>query len=97
MQEIENKYRQLVGLLGRPIDEEKPCMDGIGRYRDYEKGSIYYHPTTGAYIVHGAILHKWSKYGSERGFGYPINDTSSTPDGKGLYNHFRDNNGEHSI
>ncbi|MGM0655783.1 MAG: LGFP repeat-containing protein [Thermodesulfobacteriota bacterium] len=97
MSEIENKHRQSVNVLGRPIDNENPCIDGVGRYRDYEKGSIYFHPNTGAHTIHGAILHKWSKYGSERGFGYPINDTSFAPDGTGLYNHFKDNNGEHSI
>ncbi|NKU63912.1 hypothetical protein GS891_12430 [Rhodococcus hoagii] len=27
---------------------ERPCADGVGRYADFEHGSIYWHPDTGS-------------------------------------------------
>jgi hypothetical protein len=76
--------------LGKPTSEETTCPDGKGRYRHYKNGSIYWHPTTGAYELHGFIHDKWGSFGWERSAqGYPVTDETTTPDGKGKFNHFQ--------
>lgn len=47
---IDNKYSQLGGangFLGAPTTSESPWPDGVGKYRHYKHGSIYWSPTTG--------------------------------------------------
>lgn len=93
MSEIDNKYSKLGGansFLGKPTSEETTCPDGVGRYRHYEHGSIYWHPFTGAHEVHGLIRGKWAKLGWEKSvLGYPKTDESSCPVGNGKYNLFQ--------
>jgi hypothetical protein len=93
MSTIDQKYNQLGGsdgFLGDPKTQERVCPDGVGHYRHYDHGSIYWHPDTGAYEVHGAIRHKWSALGWEKSFlGYPLTNETPTPDGVGRYNHFQ--------
>jgi uncharacterized protein with LGFP repeats len=93
MTAIDDKRRQLP-FLGNPVDEgagsaEMDLGDGRGRARDYENGSIYFTPQTGAHEVHGAIRVKWAQLRGHRGFlGYPTTDETGTPDGRGRFNHF---------
>ena len=93
MTAIDDKRRQLP-FLGNPVDEgagsaEMDLGDGRGRARDYENGSIYFTPQTGAHEVHGAIRLKWAQLRGHRGFlGYPTTDETGTPDGRGRFNHF---------
>jgi uncharacterized protein with LGFP repeats len=93
MSDIDVKYAQLGGaggFLGAPVTPENVAPDGIGRYRHFQNGSIYWSPPTGAHEVHGAIRGKWSSIGWERSLlGYPITDETTTPDGVGRYNHFQ--------
>ena len=45
---------------------------------------------TGAYIVQGSILDKWTSLGGKTGFlGAPITDETPTPDGRGRFTHFQ--------
>ena len=73
--EIDKKYQSLGGcssVLGAPTTEERPCADGTGRYNDFERGVIYWHPSLGAHEIHGAIHAKWASLGWETGsLGYP--------------------------
>lgn len=94
MSEISKKYAALggnEGLLGSPVSEELVTADGVGRYRHYQHGSIYWHPEAGdAHEVHGAIHEKWKNLGWERGFlGYPVSDEMGTRDGIGAQSHFQ--------
>jgi hypothetical protein len=93
MSAIDTKYEELGGIdgfLGKPIIEEQTCPDSVGHYRHFQNGSIYWHPETGAFEVHGGIRWKWSSLGWEKSvLGYPTTDEKSTPDGKGRYNHFQ--------
>ena len=93
MSDIDVKYAQLGGaggFLGAPVSTENIAPDGIGRYRHYQGGSIYWTSSTGAHEVHGSIRSKWSGIGWERSFlGYPLTDETTTPDGVGRYNHFQ--------
>jgi hypothetical protein len=90
---IQEKYAALgsgQGFLGSPQTDQLTTPDGIGRYRHFANGSIYWCPGRGAFEVHGAIRDKWSSLGWEQStLGYPITDESGTPDGVGRYNHFQ--------
>lgn len=93
MSGIDNKYAALGGVtsfLGKPTITETNCPDGIGHFRHYEHGSIYWHPNTGVYEIHGSIRDKWKQFGWEKSSqGYPVTDETKTPDGKGRFNHFQ--------
>ena len=93
MTAIDDKYTALGGprgWLGSPAGPESTAPDGVGRFRHYTGGSIYWSPPTGAHEVHGAIRGLWSELGWERSFlGYPVTDESTTPDGVGRYSHFQ--------
>lgn len=94
MSEIDSKYTKLGGsksFLGKPTSDETSCPDGVGRYRHYAHGSIYWHPLTGAKEVHGLIRAKWAKLGWERSFlGYPKSDESDSGAGaKGRFGLFQ--------
>jgi len=75
--------------LGTPTTDELVAPDGIGHYRHYQNGSLYWSPGRGAHLVHGRIRDKWAQTGWEQGFGYPLTDELGTPDGAGRYNHFQ--------
>jgi hypothetical protein len=90
---IDQKYSELDdghGFLGQPTIDENTTPDGIGRYRHYQNGSIYWSPQTGAHEVHGLIRAKWTRLGWEKSFlGYPVTDETKVPDNTGSYNHFQ--------
>ncbi|WP_433028040.1 galactose oxidase-like domain-containing protein [Actinomycetospora sp. CA-053990] len=78
------------GLLGAPTGPELSTPDGIGRFRHYLRGSVYWSPVTRAHEVHGAIAAAWSGMGWERSpLGYPLTDELGTPDGVGRFNLFQ--------
>ena len=85
-QSIERKYASLGGrngFLGAATTSERNVPVGIGRYRHYRGGSIYWSHGTGAWEVHGLIRHKWSQLGWERSaVGYPVSDEFSIAGGR---------------
>jgi hypothetical protein len=91
---IDDKAAQLAAFggfqLGSPTTVELVAPDGVGHYRHYQAGSLYWSPGFGAHLVHGLIRVKWADTGWERGFGYPLCDETPCPDGVGRYNHFQD-------
>lgn len=90
--DILTRYQKLggeAGHLGLPVTDETPTPDKAGRFSDFEGGSIYWHPKTGAFEVRGAIRDHWRAVGAEN-FGYPVTDELTTPDERGRYNHFID-------
>src|SRR5450631_4543596 len=76
------------GRLGHPLSNETPTFDGVGRYQNFQNGIVSWRPETGAHIVLGLIGTRWLQIGREQ-FGYPITDETTTPDGRGRFNHFR--------
>lgn len=71
---IDDKYNEYSGILGAPITGEKAGEKG-GKYKEYEKGSIYWHPNHGACAIYGDILNKYKLLNAEKGFlGYPTTD-----------------------
>lgn len=93
MTAIDDKYAALGaagGVLGSPTSAEQPCPDGIGRFRHYQHGSIYWTPSTAAHEVHGAIHGLWSSVGWETStLGYPTSDEMDTPHHFGRVSHFQ--------
>src|SRR5215475_6711498 len=88
---IGEKYAALhgpTGPLGAAVSDEANAPYG-GRFNAFRNGYIYWHPEIGnAYGVWGGIGEKWNGAGRVQ-FGYPITDETTTPDGRGRYNHFR--------
>ena len=78
------------GPLGFPTTDEAATSDPVGRFNEFEGGSIFWRPEpeVGAHEVHGAIHDRWNQIGREK-FGYPVTDETATPDGIGRFNHFR--------
>ena len=77
VREIAEKYKALggpAGVLGKSVGEINNAANG-GRLARYQQGSIYWHPSIGAYAVYGAIVVKWRDLGYEQGsLGYPTSD-----------------------
>lgn len=90
---ISDKYAALGGsgsFLGSPTIAETTTPDGVGKFRHYEHGSIYWHPDTGAHEVHGLIRQKWASIGWEKSYlGYPMTDEIDTFDGAGRVTKFQ--------
>lgn len=76
------------GPLGKPISDELPTFDGVGRFRNFEGGIISWHPETGPHIVWGAIGERWLQIGREA-FGYPITDEFAAAVRGGRLNNFQ--------
>jgi hypothetical protein len=90
---ISDKYSQLGGaggFLGSPTIAESTTPDGVGKFRHYQHGSIYFHPLTGAHEVHGLIRQRWSQLGWELSYlGYPMTDEIDLVDGTGRVTKFQ--------
>jgi hypothetical protein len=91
--EIEKKFLALGGcnsFLGAPITDEGPTISRGGRYNQFQHGSIYWTPQTGAHEVHGEIRSLWSnEFKWEAGpLGYPLTDEQTSPDNVGHFSVF---------
>src|SRR5664280_1380267 len=76
--------------LGDAVPGYEPNVAGLAgaRMEDFAGGKIYWSPGTGAHEVHGAILGKYLEWGGPAGYGLPVTDETTTPDGVGRFNHF---------
>lgn len=92
MSDIDVKYAALGGAggwLGPATTTELVAPDGIGHYRHYRSGSIYWSPASAAHEVHGRIRDRWAALGWERGaLGYPLGDETDEIDGSGRFSVF---------
>ncbi|MFP5218320.1 MAG: N-acetylmuramoyl-L-alanine amidase [Actinomycetes bacterium] len=90
---IRHRWAQLrweAGPLGFPTTDELRTPDGVGRYNHFQRGSVYWSPTTGAWEVQRPLRDAWARVGWEQGvLGYPVTGQRTTPDGVGRYNHFQ--------
>ena len=91
---IDAKYAALggaTGFLGSPVSAgEIKAPDGIGRFRNYEHGTIWWHPDIGAFEVHGLILQRYRALSAQSGpLGYPTSDETPTADGTARFNTFQ--------
>ncbi|MFJ3923157.1 FG-GAP-like repeat-containing protein [Streptomyces sp. NPDC090022] len=82
--------------LGKPSSDIQVTSDGVGRFvhlrgegQTSDNGSIYWHPSSGAWVVWGGIRAKWMALGAEKGIiGYPTSDETATFDGVGRFSTF---------
>jgi uncharacterized protein with LGFP repeats len=82
---ILTKWNDLGGIdfLGYPVSDELVAIDDIGRYSNFQKGSIYWTPDTGAWEVHGVILETYLDVGGVIScLGYPISDEAEDTTGE---------------
>jgi hypothetical protein len=90
--EIHRKWMSAGGPsgIGLPVTDALPTPDGVGRFAHFERGSIYWRPCLGAYMVYGLIRDVWAQQRWERGpLGYPKTDELPTFDGVGRYSEFQ--------
>ncbi len=59
------------GALGLPVSSDAPAPGGEGTVVDFQRGSIYWSPATGAHDVRGAILARYREVGGPTLLGYP--------------------------
>ena len=70
------------GLLGFPVAD--PDRLGTGRASRFQRGDIFWHPTTGAHEVTGPILTRYNQAGRATGaLGYPTAGPVTPHDGAG--------------
>ncbi|MGQ8826259.1 LGFP repeat-containing protein [Bacillus sp. NA_146.1] len=64
------------GFLGFPTGDERDANSYVhGRYNDFQGGSIYWSPGTGAHTIHGSARTKWLQTGGPAGYlGFPTYD-----------------------
>ncbi|MDP9431064.1 MAG: polysaccharide deacetylase family protein [Actinomycetota bacterium] len=71
--------------LGYPTTDERFTAGQKGVYQEYQRGSIYWSPTTGAHEVRGAIRNKWNISGRETGsLAYPTGNEVLLSGGRGV-------------
>lgn len=71
------------GRLGFPLTNELRTSDGLGRYNDFQAGSIYWKSSIGARSVQGTIRNRWRALGAERSYlGYPTSDEFAISGGR---------------
>lgn len=76
--------------IGYPVSDELSVGKTRGRFSRFQKGTIYWHPTTGAYEVRGAIRKRWEEIGGVNSWlGYPVSNEQVAPKGKVRYNNFQ--------
>jgi len=64
------------GTLGYPTGSTVCGLAQGGCAQDFQKGSVFWTPATGARTISGAVLAKWNATGRERGsLGYPTGST----------------------
>jgi uncharacterized protein with LGFP repeats len=77
----------LQSQLGKAIGSEVVTA-GVTSQR-YERGYMYWTPTTGAHVVSGQIWGVYVDAGGPAVLGAPTTDELGTPDGVGRFNHFQ--------
>lgn len=75
--------------IGYPISDELDVGDGRGRVSQFERGSVYWTPQTGAHEIYGAIRDRWLALGGPKSFlGYPTAGEADAPNRRGRCSDF---------
>jgi len=84
-------HADVKGALGLPASDQRAAANG-GYAVACDQADIYWHPASGAFEVHGAILQKYRSMGAESSFlGYPTSDELPVAKGSqaiGAVSHF---------
>ncbi|WP_019201321.1 alpha/beta hydrolase-fold protein [Tsukamurella sp. 1534] len=77
------------GALGFPTGAERPLADKKGRYQQFQGGTVYWTPETGARAVRGEIGKKYAALGFEKSpVGLPVGDETPVRGG-GAFQRFQ--------
>ncbi len=75
--------------LGAPTVEERALPDGRGVVAEFQRGAVYWTPTTEGHVVKGAIRTFWQSTGGPAGtLGYPVASEVLARDGVGALSVF---------
>ncbi len=78
------------GPLGYPTTDETATPDGVGRFNRFMRGTVYWHPSTGAHAVWGAIGARYDQLRRTAGpLGFPTTDELPAAGGRGRHNDFQ--------
>ncbi len=76
----------VAGVLGYPITDLAPIGDKRGKAQWFEKGMVFYSPTTSSHALWGKVLSRFITNGNVRGYlRYPTSDVIDVGDGRGTY------------
>jgi uncharacterized protein with LGFP repeats len=75
--------------LGAPTVEERALPDGRGVVAEFQRGAVYWSPTTEGHVVKGGIRTFWNSLGGPTGvLGYPVASEAAARDGVGALSVF---------
>jgi uncharacterized protein with LGFP repeats/L,D-peptidoglycan transpeptidase YkuD (ErfK/YbiS/YcfS/YnhG family) len=78
------------GGLGYPVSDESCDLPGSGCEQQYQGGTIYWSPKTGAHTTNGAIKGRFDGQGGVKGYlGYPVEDEVCNQRNGGCYQWFQ--------
>ena len=78
------------GIIGNCVNNEYDVAER-GKAQDFQAGTAYWSPETGAHAVIGRIGARYSELGGPTSWlGFPTTGEEKTPDGRGRYVHFED-------
>lgn len=76
------------GIIGECLNNEYDVAGG--KAEDFQAGTAYWHPETGAHAIFGRIGARYSEIGGPTSWlGFPTTGEEKTPDGKGRFVHFQ--------
>lgn len=85
--------REELERSGLELGDERSGIETLrddGRYQEYERGTIYWSPSTGAFAVHGPLLARYRELGGPEGsLGYPTADVALTGDARAAFSRFQ--------
>jgi hypothetical protein len=90
---LHESLRGVYGELKYPVTDLDEVGDRRGKAQWFEKGLVFYSPTTGAHAVWGKILDRFAANGNVRGYlQYPTSEPTPVGDGRGTYATFEQGN-----
>jgi hypothetical protein len=90
---LHESLRGVYGELRYPVTDLDEVGDRRGKAQWFEKGLVFYSPTTGAHAVWGKILDRFAANGNVRGYlQYPTSEPTPVGDGRGTYATFEQGN-----
>ncbi|MDO5033139.1 alpha/beta hydrolase-fold protein [Corynebacterium sp.] len=76
------------GIIGKCLNNEYDVAER-GKAQDFQAGTAYWSPETGAHAVFGRIGARYSEIGGPTSWlGFPVTGEEKTPDGRGRFVHF---------
>lgn len=76
--------------VGACLNDEYDVAEGAGKAEDFQNGTAYWSPETGAQVLYGRINGRYSELGGPSSeLGFPITGELGAPDSTGRFTHFQ--------